>query len=114
MRKPFWQVNVSSGLLCGRQPIVPLYFLRGINGVPSDAFYTTGCVLYILKHSKDAMEALRYAIHLGGDVDSAASLATGIIAARYGLDSLPSYMVEKVEGVAYFKTLAAAFARPRK
>lgn len=100
-------------VLCGPQPIVAPHFLPGINGVPSDAFYTTGCVLYVLKHSNTAMEALRQSIYLGGDVDSVASLTTGILGARCGLESLPAYMLEKVEGVAYLKRLAAEFVKQK-
>jgi ADP-ribosylglycohydrolase len=34
------------------------------------------------------MEALKKSIYLGGDVDSVASITTGIIAGKAGLDSL--------------------------
>lgn len=98
-------------ILCGPQPIQAPYFLPGIQGVPSDAFYTTASVLYILKHSKTAMDALRKAIYLGGDVDSVASLATGMLAARYGLESLPKYMLDQVEGSNYLLALAHEFAQ---
>ncbi|MEO1713901.1 MAG: ADP-ribosylglycohydrolase family protein, partial [Bacteroidota bacterium] len=60
-------------ILCGPQPIEEPYFLPGIKGVPSDAKYTTGSVLYLLKNSLDAMDALKKSIGLGGDVDSLAS-----------------------------------------
>ena len=97
-------------VLCGPQPIEEPYFLPGILGVPSDAFYTIGCVLYVLKQCSDAMDALRMSVYLGGDVDSVASLTTGIMAARTGLDSLPQYMLESVEGYEYLLKVAADFA----
>ena len=98
------------GVLCGPQPIEEPYFLPGILGVPSDAFYTVGCVLYVLKQCSDAMEALRMSVYLGGDVDSVASLTTGIMAARTGLDSLPQYMLERIEAYEYLLKVAADFA----
>ena len=97
-------------ILCGPQPIVEPYFLPGILGVPSDAFYTIGCVLYVLKHVADAMDALRMSVYLGGDVDSVASLTTGIMAARTGLGSLPQYMLDNVEAYEYLLKVAADFA----
>jgi ADP-ribosylglycohydrolase len=93
-------------ILCGPQPIVEPYFLPGISGVPSDARLTVGSVLYLLKHSEDAFDALKQSILLGGDVDSVAAAATGIMAGRCGLDSLPAFMLENVEGLAYLQEVA--------
>lgn len=96
-------------ILCGSQPIKPPYFLSGIHGLPSDSKYTTGTVLYILKNSKNAMDALKKSVYLGGDVDSVASITTGIMAERKGLDSLPSFMLEQVEGRSYLAKIAHQF-----
>ena len=96
-------------VLCGTQPIPMPYFLPGIKGVPSDSKFTTGSVLYILKNSKNAFNALQKSIWMGGDVDSLASITTGIMAGRYGLKSLPGFMLENVEGVPYLKQIAKAF-----
>ena len=98
-------------ILCGSQPVEVPYFLAGIKGVPSDSKYTTGSVLFILKNSKTAMDALRQSIYLGGDVDSLASICTGIMGGRFGLESLPKFMLENVEGAAYLKTIAKAFQK---
>jgi ADP-ribosylglycohydrolase len=98
-------------ILCGTQPIVPPYFLAGINGVPSDSKYTTGCVLYVLKHSENAMDALVKSVYLGGDVDSVASITTGILAGKTGLSSLPNFMLENVEGIEYLKKIAQDFEK---
>lgn len=95
--------------LAGKQPIEAPYFLAGIKGIPSDARYTTGAILFVLKHSSSAFEALKKSVYLGGDVDSVAAVCTGIAAGRWGLDTLPSFMLEQVEGVAYLKQLAQAF-----
>ena len=97
--------------LCGPQPIEAPYFLPGIKGVPSDSKFTTGCVLYILKHSTNALEALKMAITIGGDVDSLASIATGILAGKTGLNSLPSFMIQQVEGKNKLKQLAQEFEK---
>ena len=96
-------------ILCGDQPIKKPYFLGGIKGCPSDSKYTTGCVLYILKNSQNAMEALRRSIYIGGDVDSLASITTGIMAGREGLVSLPPFMIQNVEGKEYLETIANQF-----
>lgn len=103
--------NSDFEILCGRQPIPPPYFLSGIKGVPSDSKFTTGSVLYILKNSKDAFDALQKSIWLGGDVDSLASITTGIMAGRNGLESLPKFMLENVEGVPYLKQIAKSFEK---
>lgn len=95
--------------LCGAQPIQAPYFLAGINGVPSDSKYTTGCVLYLLKYASTPFDALRKSVYLGGDVDSVASITTGILAGCMGLDSLPAFMLESVEGLVYLKEIGAQF-----
>jgi len=96
--------------LCGAQPIQQPYFLPGIHGVPSDSKYTTGCVLYVLKNSRDTMDALKKSINLGGDVDSVASICTGIMAGIHGLDSLPAFMLNNIEGKRYLEEIADLFA----
>lgn len=83
--------------LCGPQPIIKPYYPEGITGLPSDAMYTTISALYILKHSHSTFEGFKQAIYLGGDVDSLASIITGILGGVYGLNSLPPYMAEMVE-----------------
>ena len=97
---------VDFNILCGKQPIEKPYFLPGIKGVPSDSKYTTGSVLYILKNCKDAMDALKKSINLGGDVDSIASITVGIMAEKNGLSSNPEFMKKSVEGLDYFEQLA--------
>lgn len=95
--------------LCGPQPIEAPYFLPGICGVPSDSKYTTGAVLYVLQQSRNALDALRQSLYLGGDVDSVASITTGIMAGCLGLDSLPTFMLNQVEGRAYLGEIAGLF-----
>ncbi|MFN8395167.1 MAG: ADP-ribosylglycohydrolase family protein [Bacteroidia bacterium] len=85
--------------LCGPQPIQEPYFLPGIKGMPSDSLYSAGAILYVLKHSADAFDALRKSVLLGGDVDSIAAVTTGILAARCGVGSLPRWMFDRVEKV---------------
>jgi len=98
-------------ILCGNQPIEAPYFLTGINGLPSDSKFTAGAVLYILKWSADAFDALKKSIYLGGDVDSVASITTGICAARFGLESLPKFMIENVEGKEYLSAIGKDFEK---
>lgn len=97
-------------ILCGTQPIQAPYFLAGINGVPSDSKYTTGCVLYLLKQASSPFDALQKSVYLGGDVDSVASITTGILAGSMGLGSLPDFMLASVEGIAYLKEIGTQFS----
>lgn len=99
--------DADFSLLCGPQPIQEPYFLPGIKGLPSDSKYTAGAVLYILKQSSDAFDVLKKSVYLGGDVDSLAALTTGILAGRLGVNSLPQYMIEAVEGRDYLRKIAA-------
>ena len=71
----------------------------------------TKSVLFILKNSETAYDALRKSIWLGGDVDSVASITTGILAGKNGLQSIPKFMIEQVEGVPYFQQIAKAFEK---
>ncbi len=96
-------------VLCGPQPIEEPYFLPGINGVPSDSKFTTGSVLFVLKNCRDAMDALKKSVNLGGDVDSIASICTGIMAGVNGLNSIPKFMIEKIEGKVYLEGIADKF-----
>ena len=57
------------------------------------------------------MDALVKSIRIGGDVDSIASITTGIMAGIYGLNSLPDFMLQNVEGVAYIRDVANSFKR---
>lgn len=93
-------------ILLGKQPICEPYFLANIKGLPSDAKYTVGAVLYILKNSQNTFDTLQKSIYLGGDVDSLASICTGIMAFKYGIDSLPNFMLENVEGKIYLHKIA--------
>ena len=63
--------------------------------------------MYILKQSRDAFGALKKSVYLGGDVDSLAALTTGILAGRLGVQSLPEYMIEAVEGRDYLRKIEA-------
>lgn len=96
-------------ILCGPQPLQKGEFIEGLNGLSSNAMYTAIAALYFIKHSRSAFEGLKHSINLGGDVDSLASIVTGILAGKYGIDSLPAYMTEHVEGVPYLKEIAKAF-----
>lgn len=96
-------------VLCGKQPIEPPRFLPGIDGLPSDAMLTAIAVIYILTHAQNTFDGLQQAVCLGGDVDSLASVCTGILAGKYGLDSLPGFMPENVEGLAYLHEVAHNF-----
>ncbi len=95
--------------LCGPQPL-PYFKDRAVRGLPNSAMRVAGAVLYITRSAKDAFSGLKGAINLGGDVDSVASICTGILGGRYGLDSLPGFMVGEVEGKERIEDVASRFS----
>ena len=97
-------------ILCGPQPLQkPTPWISGIKGLASDSMRTACTALYIIKHSNDTFTGLKNSIRVGGDIDSLASICTGILAGRYGLETLPSFMLEKLEGRQKLETLAEEF-----
>lgn len=98
-------------ILCGPQPIKQDQFLPGLYGLPSNAMQTAVSVLYIVKHAKTPFEALKYSINIGGDVDSLASICTGILAGKHGISDIPQYMIDHVEGREYVQEIGAEFGR---
>lgn len=96
--------------LLGPQPI-PNFMKEGqtIRGLNSDAMRTAGAVLYILKHTNSALEALKGSIYMGGDVDSLAALTVGLSAGRYGLSDFPRGLIEGLEYRKYILEVAKTF-----
>lgn len=101
--------EVDFTVLCGKQPIEAPYFLSGIKGLPSDSKFTTGAVLYILKVANSPFDALKKSVLLGGDVDSIASITTGIMAGYFGLEDIPNFMIQNVENRIYLENIAENF-----
>lgn len=108
---PAYLTEENYTILCGPQPIESPRFLPGIYGLPSDAMLTGGAILYVLKYSKSAFEGLKNAVYLGGDVDTIASVCCGILSGLYGMQSLPQFMLDQVEGRVYLAEIAAAFQK---
>jgi ADP-ribosylglycohydrolase len=86
-------------ILHGEQPLPYISWDKNIYGLPCAAMKTALNVIYVLKHSNTAFEALQHSINMGGDVDSLAAVCTGIAGGIYGLDSLPRFMLEQTEGL---------------
>eukprot|EP01090_Pellita_catalonica_P002046 TRINITY_DN11724_c0_g1_i1.p1 TRINITY_DN11724_c0_g1~~TRINITY_DN11724_c0_g1_i1.p1 ORF type:complete len:255 (+),score=33.57 TRINITY_DN11724_c0_g1_i1:307-1071(+) len=91
-------------ILCGDQPTKR--FPSGKLGLPCDAMRTAGVALYLAKYAKDAMEGLRHAVMVGGDVGTLAPIVTGILGARYGLGSVPKHLQAKIENVQELRALS--------
>jgi len=99
-------------ILCGPQPLQkPVPWVSEIKGLASDAMRTACTALYIIKHSNNTFTGLKTSINVGGDVDSLASICTGILAGRYGLETLPNFMIEQVEGRQKLEQLADEFQK---
>ena len=101
--------NSEFEVLCGPQPI-PTFKHREVIGMPCSAMRVGGCALYVVKHAKDTFDGLKKAIQLGGDIDTIVSICIGILAGRYGLESVPEFMIEKTEGIEMLKKVAGEFA----
>ncbi len=95
-------------LLCGPQPIKGAGGL--IEGVPISAIHTALASVYILKYSSDAFTGLQRALQMGGDVDSLAAVTVGILAGRYGLESIPDFILDNLEGREMLDELGTRFA----
>lgn len=95
-------------VLHGEQPLPYISWDKNIYGLPCAAMKTALNVVYVLKHSKSAFEALQHSINMGGDIDSLAAVSTGIAAGVYGLESLPSFLLEQTEGLGRMETLGTA------
>lgn len=91
--------------LHGEQPI-PWVTWATVYGLPCAAHKTALNAIYILKHARSAFDALQMSISMGGDVDSLAAVTTGIMAGKYGLESLPQFMRDEVEGKERLEQLA--------
>ena len=97
-------------LLCGDKEYWPTE-----KGIPGCGMRTVGAVLFLINRYPDsAARVMAEAILLGGDTDSVAAIATGIIAGRVGIDDMPSHLLEGIEngshGRTYLTNLGSSFA----
>lgn len=112
LKDPKYLSSKEFEILCGPQPI-PFLASQGkiIEGLPCSSMRTAVSALYIIKNSSDAFIGLQNSINFGGDVDSLAAICTGILAGRYGLESIPKFMLEKLEGKDKLEKLASEFEK---
>lgn len=68
------------------------------NGAKVTCFDTVPLALWIaFRHLDDFEAAIRHAVAAGGDTDTVAAIAGGIVAARVGVDAIPTRWREAVE-----------------
>lgn len=91
--------------LHGEQPLPYMPWDPNIYGLPCAAMKTAMNAVYVLKHSHSAFDALKTSIRMGGDVDSLAAVCVGVAAGRYGLDSLPKFLLDETEGLSRMEKL---------
>ncbi len=91
--------------LHGVQPLPYVKWDSNVYGMPCAALKTALNVVYVLKHCISAFDALKSSILMGGDVDSLAAVCTGIAGGKYGLDSIPKFILEQTEGLDRLETL---------
>jgi ADP-ribosyl-[dinitrogen reductase] hydrolase len=85
-------------------PNYTLFFGEGREnkGVACDGRMTLGAVCYLLsQYGDNPADLLKQATLLGGDTDSVAAVALGISAAKFGLDSLPEFLVRDLTNRQY-------------
>ncbi|GGM48025.1 hypothetical protein GCM10012275_18850 [Longimycelium tulufanense] len=63
-------------------------------------------VLAFLRNPDDSAETIRYAIHIGGDTDTIASMAGALAGARNGAKALPTRWIRRLEPTARLVELA--------
>lgn len=85
--------------LHGIQPLPYIKWDSNVYGMPCAALKTALNVVYVMKHCTSAFDALKCSILMGGDVDSLAAVCTGIAGGKYGLGSIPRFMLEQTEGL---------------
>jgi poly(ADP-ribose) glycohydrolase ARH3 len=77
------------------------------NGI--EAYEAVPAALYaFLRHARSFREAVVYAISLGGDTDTIASMAGALSGAHLGEEAIPALWREEVEGAARLRELAVA------
>jgi len=69
-----------------------------------------GTALYIIKHAKDTFEGLKRSVLVGGDIGTLAPVVVGILAGKFGLESLPKSLLE-VENRQNIVAVANHFAK---
>lgn len=69
-----------------------------------------GCALWALWHCKDPNEALLAVTNHGGGADTNASLATGLVALKYGYSSIDTYYIENLSDHDHLINLADRYS----
>jgi poly(ADP-ribose) glycohydrolase ARH3 len=75
------------------------------NGVAADEAVPTALYAF-LRHPHAFAEAVTYAISLGGDTDTIASMTGALAGASLGMEAIPRRWRERVEGAARLRALA--------
>ena len=75
---------------------------------------TAGVVLYLVKWHRALHNTLLNAVYIGGDVDSSAALACGLLCSRFGLQpgqpgGVPAFAVRELEALEYVVRIASGF-----
>ena len=68
-----------------------------------------GCALWALWHCKSPDEALLKIVAQGGDADTNASLATGLVALKYGVSAIGKEYLDNLIDRKQLEALAAKF-----
>jgi len=80
------------------------------NGIEAPRSVPTAIYCF-LSHLRSYKDCVIYAISLGGDTDTIASMAGAISGAHLGIEAIPSNWRERLENRAYIKALAERLAK---
>ncbi len=82
--------------------------LRSRDDVRSGGYVidTTGAAFWALHHHDTAEEAIVAAVMLGGDTDTTGAVAGALAGARYGVESLPTRWIDRLQPAAELVQLA--------
>jgi poly(ADP-ribose) glycohydrolase ARH3 len=92
------------------QSLVPTADRRAVieqlgHGVAADEAVPTALYAF-LRHPQAFVEAVTYAISLGGETDTIASMTGALAGASLGMEAIPRRWRERVEGAARVRALA--------
>jgi ADP-ribosylglycohydrolase len=74
------------------------------------ALFTAGIALQVAGEGRGFEEGLRYVVGLGGDTDSNAAVAGGLLGARHGLAAIPTGWRDRLADGEAIATEAEALA----
>ena len=106
VRSRLWHDKLDRVAELAQWDCSPEYVARALGNDVSALGSVPTAILAFLTHSDDAVAAIRYAIHSGGDTDTIAAMAGALAGARNGASAFPQKLVTRLESVETLRKLA--------